>query len=646
MTTVAPSMTSSPEPPPLESPADWEAFYRDYRKPGYVDGFEITSKLGGGMFGLVFRARKLSIGKDYAIKFLQVDDVEVRRAVLSELEQVKYFAQIDHPNLVSIEDRGEVDGIPYLVMAFAGTETLRDKMTGRPTAELKTRRPCWSAPSCRAARGLAGAARAIAGALRHQAGQRVPQGRCGAAWRLRVCPSWSRTPAAACRWAGARPTTWRPRCCSGAAIARSDVYSMGIMLYELLCGQACRSPATVSGRCCKQARNRGSPNCPRSPDAQWSAPCCSGAWPRTLMRRGSKSMARPARRPSARRQSAWRRHAVETCGRRSGRRMSLPLGPSVRQLVWTASRTASRTASAAPARMNPYEGDQRTLRSKALQACQRRWPARPCAMRAVVAKTGVAQAGAASAWRQVDAARPATTVTRRWRGDASACASRRRTTARRTEAMNVATAIVTPPKDLTPRRRFDAAARRVDRWFSITTVRGRWCSPWPPSAFFWMLMPRSQPIGSRPVSGGVAVVDRGLTDASTGRIGECSARFQVTPHRYRTHRQRRRSRMWARLVDRAVGRRRSAAPNLLEHIGRLRAKAPISSHNERQGWRRPAAVRTQSRPDCDGSDQTPNRATACRPQLRRSAGALDCCAGPGGSRAVRRADGEAGLGNA
>jgi len=111
---------SEPQPQPRpESPdssaasargADWEAFYRDYRKPGYVAGFEITSKLGGGMFGLVFRARKQSIGKDYAIKFLQVDDTEVRRAVLAELEQVQYFAQIDHPNLVSIEDRGEVDG--------------------------------------------------------------------------------------------------------------------------------------------------------------------------------------------------------------------------------------------------------------------------------------------------------------------------------------------------------------------------------------------------------------------------------------------------------------------------------------------------------------------------------------------------------
>ena len=107
---------------------DWEAFYRDYRKPGYIEGFEITTKLGGGMFGLVFRARRMSIGKDYAIKFLKVDDGEVRRAVLSELEQVKYFAQIDHPNLVSIEDRGEVNGIPFLVMSYAGDETLQKRL--------------------------------------------------------------------------------------------------------------------------------------------------------------------------------------------------------------------------------------------------------------------------------------------------------------------------------------------------------------------------------------------------------------------------------------------------------------------------------------------------------------------------------------
>lgn len=107
---------------------DWESFYRDYRKPGYVTGYEILHKLGGGMFGLVFKARKESIGKDYAIKFLKVDDESIRDAVRRELLAVELFAQIDHPNLVSIEDKGEVDGIPYLVMGYAGQETLQKRL--------------------------------------------------------------------------------------------------------------------------------------------------------------------------------------------------------------------------------------------------------------------------------------------------------------------------------------------------------------------------------------------------------------------------------------------------------------------------------------------------------------------------------------
>jgi tRNA A-37 threonylcarbamoyl transferase component Bud32 len=124
-----PMEAERPQPTPAEDGAiRWESFYQHYRKPGYVPGYEILHKLGGGVFGIVFKARKESIGKDYAIKFLKVDDEVTRDAVARELASVRHFAQVDHPNLVSIEDRGEVDGIPYLIMGYAGQETLRSRL--------------------------------------------------------------------------------------------------------------------------------------------------------------------------------------------------------------------------------------------------------------------------------------------------------------------------------------------------------------------------------------------------------------------------------------------------------------------------------------------------------------------------------------
>ena len=103
---------------------DWEAFYAAFRRPDFIPGYEIQNHLGGGAFGEVYKARKTSIGKAYAIKFLRLDDIGQKDAVERELDQVRHFASIDHPNLVTIEDMGVVHGVPYLVMGYAGEDTL------------------------------------------------------------------------------------------------------------------------------------------------------------------------------------------------------------------------------------------------------------------------------------------------------------------------------------------------------------------------------------------------------------------------------------------------------------------------------------------------------------------------------------------
>ncbi|MFO1054260.1 MAG: serine/threonine-protein kinase [Planctomycetota bacterium] len=212
---------------------DWEAFYANYRKPGYVPGYEITSKLGGGAFGIVFRARKQSIGKDYAIKFLKLDqDADLRRGVLQELDSVRLFAQVDHPNLVAIEDQGTVDGIPYLVMGFAGAETLRDRLPARDAADREELRRLFL-QACR------GVAALHEHALVHfdlkPANIFIKGGvaRVGDYGLSRLL-SHSRATLSMGR---GTPYYMAPEMLRRHGDWRSDVYALGVMLYEVLLGR-------------------------------------------------------------------------------------------------------------------------------------------------------------------------------------------------------------------------------------------------------------------------------------------------------------------------------------------------------------------------------------------------------------------------
>jgi eukaryotic-like serine/threonine-protein kinase len=218
---------ANPEPNPR---IDWESFYRNYRKPGYVAGYEIVNKLGGGVFGLVFKARKESIGKDYAIKFLKVDDEAVRDAVARELEAVRLFAQIDHPNLVSIEDRGEIDGIPFIIMSYAGQETLRKRLESGSLGREE------------ALRIFAQAARGVQALHEHSLvhfdlkpaniflkGDIARVGDYG----LSKLVTESRN---SLSFGRGTPYYMAPEMLQRRGDARSDVYSLGIILYECLCG--------------------------------------------------------------------------------------------------------------------------------------------------------------------------------------------------------------------------------------------------------------------------------------------------------------------------------------------------------------------------------------------------------------------------
>ncbi|MAG57164.1 MAG: hypothetical protein CMJ83_12800 [Planctomycetes bacterium] len=105
---------------------------QSFREPGLVPGYEISSILGSGGQGIVFKAKKTAIGRTYAIKFLRPPDhVNPTTWRNSELGNLAALADMRHPNLVAIEDRGETKSIPYLVLEYAGDQSLKTLMTQR-----------------------------------------------------------------------------------------------------------------------------------------------------------------------------------------------------------------------------------------------------------------------------------------------------------------------------------------------------------------------------------------------------------------------------------------------------------------------------------------------------------------------------------
>ena len=113
---------------------------RAWRTPGLVPGFELINILGSGGQGIVFKARRISVGRTYAVKFLYPTDIP-GSCMTNELRHLDVLADLHHPHLVPIHDVGEAIGFPYIVMDDAGDRTLRDVMSDRTHTLAECIRP-------------------------------------------------------------------------------------------------------------------------------------------------------------------------------------------------------------------------------------------------------------------------------------------------------------------------------------------------------------------------------------------------------------------------------------------------------------------------------------------------------------------------
>jgi TolB-like protein/Flp pilus assembly protein TadD len=94
--------------------------------------YEILSPLGAGGMGVVYRARDARLDRDVAIKVLPESVAADAEALARFRKEAKAIAALSHPNILSIFDFGTHEGVAYAVMELLEGETLRGKLANGP----------------------------------------------------------------------------------------------------------------------------------------------------------------------------------------------------------------------------------------------------------------------------------------------------------------------------------------------------------------------------------------------------------------------------------------------------------------------------------------------------------------------------------
>jgi serine/threonine-protein kinase len=105
---------------------------------GELDRYILSECLGDGGMGVVYRAYDPSLGRNVAVKVIRAErmDAVVRDRFMAES---RVAAQLEHPNIVPIYDVGKTaDGTPFLVMKEIRGQSLRDVLDATAEGDPET----------------------------------------------------------------------------------------------------------------------------------------------------------------------------------------------------------------------------------------------------------------------------------------------------------------------------------------------------------------------------------------------------------------------------------------------------------------------------------------------------------------------------
>src|SRR5438445_9558272 len=92
--------------------------------------YRIVSKIGAGGMGEVYLAEDTRLKRKVALKLLPAEFTQDEDRVRRFEQEAQAASALNHPNIITIYEIGEVDGIHFMATEFINGQTLRQQVAG------------------------------------------------------------------------------------------------------------------------------------------------------------------------------------------------------------------------------------------------------------------------------------------------------------------------------------------------------------------------------------------------------------------------------------------------------------------------------------------------------------------------------------